>query len=72
MPEFNLRVECIADRIRWERGIPTNVPAQTMQPITKRKLIDVLAEARKQTQENRMAQTRPSLRGKLTRTLPNF
>ena len=44
MPEFNLRVECIADRIRWERGIPAHIPAEATQPITKRKLIDVLAE----------------------------
>jgi len=44
LPEFNLRRECVLDRIRWERPIPLDIPSQPMQPITKRKLIDVLAE----------------------------
>jgi len=44
MPEFNLRVECLTDRIRWERGLGIEVPQEPMKPVRRGEITQVLAQ----------------------------
>jgi hypothetical protein len=43
MPEFNLRMHCITERLGWEQGRFVET-APEMKPVGKKRLIEVLAE----------------------------
>jgi hypothetical protein len=42
MPEFNLRMHCITERLKWEQGSFSETEPE-MKPVGKKRLIEVLA-----------------------------